>query len=164
MCLTRYLIKNMANLNKLYFKQSCGTLYTPCETSKGKLPLIYLVIFCTRRLLFALTIAFLIEYPMLQICLTALISHFVLIWHVMVWPMESKRHNILYLINEYLYMGCCFFTLAFSEYNPDPETRLKCGWIYLLFIALIVIANFVVMIIDMVLGIMDYCHQRKLHQ
>ena len=45
---------------------------------------------------------------------TALLSHIVLVWYVKVWPMENKRQNILYFMNEYLYLGCVFYMPAFS--------------------------------------------------
>ena len=36
------------------FKQSYGTLYTPCETHKGIWPLLFITVFLVRRLLIAI--------------------------------------------------------------------------------------------------------------
>jgi hypothetical protein len=155
--LTRHVIKNQANLNKPQFKQAYGTLYTPCETRKGKWPLIYIAIFCLRRLCLAFVVSFLGDCPLLQIYITGLLSTFVLVWHLKVWPMENTRQNVLYLVNEYLYLGCCFYTLAFSEYNPDPQTRFTYGWFYMSLLGLILVANVVVMILDIILSFIACC-------
>jgi len=47
--LTRFLIKNRANLKDVAFMQRFGTIYTPCETGKGSWPLLFFAIFCLRR-------------------------------------------------------------------------------------------------------------------
>lgn len=84
-----------------------------------------------------------------------------LVWHAKVWPMESTRQNILYMANEYLYLACCFYTMAFTEYNSDPQVRFSQGWFYLGFIGLIVLGNIVVLGIDLFIGVRDYCRKRK---
>ena len=91
-------------------------------------------------------------------------SHFVLMWHAQVWPMENTRQNIMYFSNEYLYLACCFYTVGFSEYNSDPRVKFSQGWFYLGFIAAILITNVTVLILDIVIGIRDFCRRRKLRK
>ena len=62
--------------------------------------------------------------------------------------MESTRHNLLYLINEYLYAACICCSPSFSEYNYEPETRFIMGWLYLGVMAAILLLNVTVMLID----------------
>ena len=61
----RVIFKNKKKLLDPQFRQKYGTLYTPCETHKGILPLLFITIFCVRRLLVAMTCAFLIKQPLL---------------------------------------------------------------------------------------------------
>ena len=62
--LTWHVFKNVKNLNKPAFIQAYGTLYLPCDTRRGKWPLIYIAIFCGRRLLVAIIVSFLPENPL----------------------------------------------------------------------------------------------------
>ena len=87
---TCFLIKNKGRLKDLNFKQSYGTLYTACAINRGNLPLVFVVVFCVRRLAVASIIAFLGDRPLLQFLITAVLCHIVLLWHVKVWPMESR--------------------------------------------------------------------------
>ena len=111
------------------------------------MPLLFITIFCVRRLLVAMVSAFLVKYPILQILLTLLLSTLVLIWHLTVWPMESRLQNLLYFFNEYFYTACICFSLGFSTYNYAPETRFIMGWIYLGLLGLILVLNVTVLII-----------------
>ena len=58
--LTVVVIKNSKKKKLLdpSFRQKFGTLYTPCETHKGVLPLLFITIFVVRRLLVAIITGF----------------------------------------------------------------------------------------------------------
>ena len=101
------------------------------------------------------------EHCLIQLVISGFLSSLVLLWHWRVWPMENRRQNLLYMINEYMYLCCCFFALGFSEYNPDPEVRYRVGNSYLGLLAIILLTNVVVMIVEIVVGIVTYCKKRK---
>ena len=159
--ITMVVIKNRKRLIDPDFRQRYGTLYTPCETHNGVMPLLFITIFCVRRLLVAMVSAFLVQYPMLQILLTLLLSTLVLIWHLTVWPMESRVQNLLYFLNEYLYTACICCSLGFSNYNYAPETRFIMGWMYLGLLGLILVLNVTVMIIDITSKAIQFFRDRK---
>ena len=68
------------------------------------------------------------------------------------------------MVNEYLYLACCFYTMGFTAYNADPRVRFTQGWLYLGLIAAILVANVTVLIIDVGIGVRDYCRKRKLQK
>ena len=158
--LTRVVIKNKARLLDPDFRQRFGTLYIPCETHRGVIPLLFIAIFCTRRLLVAIVSVFFVNYPLLQILITLLLCTGVLIWHLISWPMENSRQNFLYFTNEYLYSVCICCSPGFSEYNYDPETRFIVGWFYLAFLGAILLLNITVMLIDIIAAAIAYCKNR----
>ena len=61
--LTRVILTNRSRLDDQNFRQSYGTLYTPCDTHKGILPLLFITIFFVRRLLVAIVSTFLVRHP-----------------------------------------------------------------------------------------------------
>lgn len=105
---------------------------------------------------------FLVKYPLLQIFLVLFMSSLVLIWHLTVWPMESRMQNILYLLNEYLYAACTCCSPGFSGYNYAPETRFVIGWFYLGLLAAILLLNVTVLIVDIIIKAIAWFKERKL--
>ena len=160
----RHLFKNMKRLKEKSFKQSYGTLYTPCDVDKGRKAIIFVTVFCLRRFMVAILVAFLVKHPLAQILLTLSLSTVVMLWHLKVQPMESWQQNLLYSGNEYLYLACCFYTMGFSQYNISAEIRYQSGWLYLVFIGLIVLLNVVVMLFEIIRGIILYCRRRKMQK
>ena len=65
------------------------------------------------------------------------------------------------MMNEYFYLACCFYTMAFTEYNSDPRVRFSQGWVYLGFIGAIALGNVVVLVIDLYIGVRDFCRSRR---
>lgn len=86
----------------------------------------------------------------------------VLVWQFTVWPMDSTRQNLLYILNEYMYLTCAFFMLGFSRYNYQVERRFETGWFYVTFLGSILALNVIVMLIDIILGIKLAC-KRRMH-
>jgi len=117
--LTRVVMKNKARLKEVTFRQKFGTLYTPCAIDRGYAPLLFITIFLGRRLLVAISLGLLLEQPLLQLVAAQILSTVVLFWHLKVWPMENTRQNVLYLMNEYMYIACATYALGFSSYNYD---------------------------------------------
>ena len=89
--LTKLLIANKAKLKDTTFRQKYGTLYTPCDISKGAWPLVHTTLFCLRRFAVALSVALLLEHSLVQITIAIVGSSVLLLWHFMVWPMENTR-------------------------------------------------------------------------
>ena len=58
-----HIIRNYGKLRDANFMQKYGTLYTPCDTWRGRWPLIFIVIFCIRRVLVALSVGLFFENP-----------------------------------------------------------------------------------------------------
>ena len=109
-------------------------------------------------------VTFIVSHPLAQILLTITLSSCVFMWHIKVWPMMSFQQNLLYAGNEYLYLACCFYTMGFSQYNFSAEVRYKSGWVYLLFLGLIVLLNIVVLLTEVIRGAIAYCRRRKIEQ
>ena len=159
---TRHLFKIIKRLKDLSFRQSYGTLYVPCDVEKGRKAVIFVAIFCLRRFIVAIFVAFLVNHPLAQILLTITASSLVFLWHIKVNPMESFHQNLLYSGNEYLYLACSFYIMGFSQYNFSPEVRYRNGWIYLVFVGGILILNVVLMLYEIIKGIILYCKRRKI--
>ena len=158
--LTHIILKNRKRLVDPNFRQSYGTLYTPCETHAGVWPLLFITVFLVRRLLIAMVSSFLINYPLFQILITLALSTVVMFWHVLVWPMENTLQNVIYLLNEYLYSLCSLWSLAFSDYNVSPETRFVMGWFYLGLLGLILLPNLSLILYEIGKGIVSFCMDR----
>jgi len=75
--------------------------------------------------------------------------------------MDSTRYNVLYLVNEYMYMCCAVVTMAFTDFSPDPETRFQIGWFYLSLLGLMLVINVVVMVQDIVLSAILFFKRRR---
>ena len=75
--------------------------------------------------------------------------------------MENARQNVMYLLNEYFYFGCICFSLGFQQYNLTPEVSLAMGYFYIGILGLLLLINVTVITIDVILGIKNYCRQRK---
>ena len=78
--LTRLLLNNNKKLRDKDFRQQYGALYTPCDTYKGKSPLLFFAIFCLRRFMVALIVGFLSEFTFIQIWIKLVLSSLVLLW------------------------------------------------------------------------------------
>lgn len=158
--LTWHLIRNQAHVRTLLFKARYGTLYGPVDLYKGWRPLTFITVFLGRRFFVAMVVGLFADQPLLQLMLTFFLSSIVLLWHLLWWPMENQRQNILYLLNEYLYMTCCVCFLGFSLYNATPEVRFETGWVYTAFLGAILLTNVTVMIIEMCIGLIQKCRER----
>ena len=161
---TRHLFKNVERLDQPSFKKSYGALYASIDVRKGRKALIFITVFCLRRLFVGIVACFGQQHSLMQLFLTALLSHLMLYWQVKVWPMDGARQNALFLLNEYLYLVCICVLMGFSEFNADAERRFELGWFYLAFIGLIIVINVAVLVYEIVKGIKTYCRNKKIQK
>ena len=78
--------------------------------------------------------------------------------------MENNRQNVLYIINEYMYLTCAFFLLGFSTYNYAPEVRYQIGWFYIAFLGVILGFNVLIMLADISISIRIAFLKRRSHK
>ena len=77
--------------------------------------------------------------------------------------MENYRQNLLYVVNEYIYLACTFFLLGFSTYNNEADVRYEFGWSYIAVLGTILGFNLIIMILDITLSTRIVC-KRKISQ
>ena len=65
--LTKLIFRNIKNLNDANFREKYGTLYTPCEITRGRWPLIFIMVFIVRRILISLSVGLFIDNPLAQL-------------------------------------------------------------------------------------------------
>ena len=162
--LTRIVLRNKHKLQDSAFKSKFGTLYTPCEIERGSGPLYFILIFCLRRWIIAISIGLYMDNAHLQLTLCQLLCTVVVAWHLQIWPMENNKQNMLYVLNEYMYLTCAFFMLGFTNYSYEPESRFQIGWFYLFCLGIILAFNIVVMFSDIVQGIRMSILRRRHHK
>jgi hypothetical protein len=81
--------------------------------------------------------------------ISATLSLVVIGYLVTVLPMRKNHHNLLAIYNEiFVYVGCLLM-IVFTEYTPDPETRYELGYVFIYWIASVLLAvNFTVLFYD----------------
>ena len=74
--------------------------------------------------------------------------------------MENYRQNLLYVVNEYIYLACTFFLLGFSTYNNEADVRYESGWSYIAVLGTILGFNIIIMILDITLSTKIVCKRK----
>ncbi len=81
------------------------------------------VIFLLRRLVYAMSIAFLIEYLYAQLMLMMILSTFMITYAAYYKPYEMMILNYLEVYNECTVMAILYCCLAFTDFVTDPYVK-----------------------------------------
>jgi len=130
-------------------RATIGTLYLNVDTVGKPFALMFTPLFMLRRLIFALA-AVVIQNSLMQIFTTIYASLVLIAFYVIVWPMNDTVNNLLQLGNEVFFLVCFHFALVFTDYTTDPEERHLIGIVFLVFIAVNIIANIVLIAYEVV--------------
>jgi len=57
--------------------------------------------------------------------------------------MDNTIHNVQQLGNEIVFLWCLHFMLVFTDYTTDPAKRHYIGFVYLIFMAVVIVINLV---------------------
>ena len=103
-------------------RATIGTLYLNVDTVGRPGALMFTPLFMLRRLLFA-WVAVVSENPLFQIFTTMYVSLALILFYVIVWPMNDTVNNLMQLGNEVFFLVCFHFALVFTDYTTDPVKR-----------------------------------------
>ena len=121
-------------------KATIGSLYLNVDTVGKPGALMFTPLFMLRRLIFALA-AVVIKNPLIQIFTTIYASLALILFYVVVWPMNDTVNNLLQLGNEVFFLVSFHFALVFTDYTTDPVQRSQVGIVFLVFSAINVFVN-----------------------
>lgn len=96
-----------------------------------------------RRLVFALTIAFMANYPLLQILTTSYASLLMAGYVMTVRPHAGKVEHFINSYNEFFILFLSSYVFLFTDYTTDSMSLVMFGKIFLYFIAAALVANVV---------------------
>jgi hypothetical protein len=89
---------------------------------------LYIVLFLLRRLVFALSLVFLTDWPLLQVNLLFLQSLSLLLYLLACRPFDDPVISAQELFNELCILGVTYPSLLFSGYLDDPLIEYQAGW------------------------------------
>eukprot|EP00347_Sterkiella_histriomuscorum_P021781 403332787 len=93
--------KNFDNFDKPPFCERFSSLIEGLKIIRPKtIYQMWLPIFFLRRFIYVVTLTLMINYPTLQLCISAGCSFFILMWVVIIKPFEKRIFNIINMINE----------------------------------------------------------------
>jgi hypothetical protein len=84
---------------------------------------LYLVLFLLRRLIFAISLVFLTDWPLLQVNLMFFQSLCLILYLIAYKPMEEPVMNYQKIFNELCILGVTYPSLLFSGYFDDPQVE-----------------------------------------
>jgi hypothetical protein len=122
--------RNKLNLHHPEIKAQIGSLYMNYEITKDSC-LHYTMSFLLRRLVFAITVAF-INFSIVTQVLISIYGSLILLSYLLLWkPMEGAHYNFLAIFNESILCFCFYSVLLFTEYVGDPSVRYVFGSYFL---------------------------------
>jgi hypothetical protein len=132
-------------LEEQKIKESIEAIYENIDV-KRKAALMYTVIFLMRRLLYALTLVLLGDYPLFQLFImqTLVVSN--AIYLVSVKPYETKLSNYSEIFNEICILTCTNFLYIYTDYNTDVDLSFDTGFVIIGVVGLNIIVNVTLMV------------------
>lgn len=125
-----FLKKNHKKLKEGGLEEIAAEFIILFEDYKQKLMgLIFNVIFFCRRILYAMTIIFLIDYPELQSVAFLILMAFVAIYHIVAKPYKSTSINAFSIFNEWMLWALGAVNFTFIKPIADKDKSLTIGWI-----------------------------------
>ena len=90
--------------------------------------LLFVPLFLFRRFLFALTAVYLGSSIVAQVYLVHYASLSLLIYMMLILPMENEVHNGVQIFNESILLLLTGMLFLFTEFVGDPIMRYRVGW------------------------------------
>jgi len=143
-----------------FFKVRMGSLYLDVDTVGKPFALLFTPLFLARRCLFAL-VAVVSDNVLVQLFVTIYASLGLVFFYATVWPMTDKVNNLMQLCNELFLLACVHFMLAFTDYTFDPFQRHQIGYAYLIFLAVNITVNVVLIGHVLVNSVKKWYRERK---
>ena len=126
---------------------------------ESKSALFYNTIFLIRRLLYAIVLVFLSNWPIVQCISIGIIFIPVAAYHVILRPYSSKGINIMMCLNELTLVICAgsffFFIKPAESRNPSIV-----GWLVLFLIAFVMLLNFTYIWIEAIINVYLTCKNK----
>jgi hypothetical protein len=114
-----FLSLNLTRLNRdLELKTKYGSLYAEIKTNKRS-TVLYLVVFLSRRLVFAASAVFLTGWPLVQVNLLFIQSLATILYLIHYQPLEGKTFNNLEIFNEGCVLAVTYPVLIFAGYSSN---------------------------------------------
>ena len=139
-----YIYPNYLSLKKPEFMDKYGAIYDMIDLKhKRRSALLWSLFFLGRRILFALGVIFLIDYPIFQIYLFIFPTLAVLMMVGLAEPLPTPAENKQEVYNNFTILILSYCLLCFTEFVAKPDTRYNMGYLMIL----LTIQNIVVSLI-----------------
>jgi hypothetical protein len=104
-------------------------------------PFQYYTVYLLRKLIFANMVYYLSDevFTLLQIFVNCLLSLLFALFLAYFQPFIDKSSNRINLVNEICFYSVSLLYFCFTDFNPEPEVKVNCGW----FVMIILIANLI---------------------
>jgi hypothetical protein len=69
--------------------------------------------------------------------------------------------NRLETFNEASILVMCWVCFSFTDFNPEPDIKFKCGWIFLIVVGIAVLINMAVMGKGVIMKLYRKCKYKR---
>ena len=129
-------------------------LYSPAA-------LLYPLVFCYRRVIFALCIVFQSKHPSFQISICFIQQVFVLLYLVYVRPFYHNKRNQIEIFNEIGIVFCLYSLIPLTDVVDDSDIKFNSGYAILGIVCLIILVNLGLALLDILSTCKTFCNKRK---
>lgn len=128
-----FIVPNFRLLKKSSFMEKYGAVYDMVNLKqKSRSVLLWPIFFIGRRILFALGVVFLLDYPTLQIYLFIFPTLAVLMMVGLAEPLQTPFENKSEVYNNFTILVLSYCLLCFTEFVPVPDMRYNMGYLMIL--------------------------------
>ena len=128
------------------YESTLGELYADVRKER-KPAILYIAIFCLRRLAFVASIFMMAEYPLLQQFTFCLLNFAYLIYLISVRPLEIPGANNLEIFNESMILGVNYHLFLFHFFTDDPVSAYNVGWSCIGITLIMMLVNIIVVLV-----------------
>jgi len=118
-------------------------------------------IFCLRRIILTVIAVTLYDYPLFQCQLNILSNLFAMMYFAYVQPYDSKLMNCVEIFNEFCILMVSYTMILFAGILDDVEQIYSIGWMVILFVLFNILANMVVVTIQIIRGVKFFIRQLR---
>lgn len=101
----------------------------------------YPLLFLLRRAIFALTLVAMTNSPIGQVFIYGLCSLVMLIHLIKDRPFDDSLYNCVQIGNELLILTSSFLLFEFTDFVPNPNTRINAGFAYIVLLMICAVLN-----------------------
>lgn len=140
--------RNFEKLDDPDFNKKFGTLFQNLYVKKSSAT-VMTTLFCTKRIILALTTVYLNNFVLASIYYYSFSSLFSIGYFLNERPFKNKLLNFMENINEAAVYLTSFMMFMFTDWIPDIEVRYTIGFVYLTGILGIVLINLACVLFEM---------------